>query len=446
MPKSEISKQITVSGMTCSGCEMKIEKKLKAISGILKAKASYNSGKVSVTYDESKVRLSQIKQAIMALNYKVVDVPTSSKQSEKVNYPQLAIIAIIILGASMLIGRFGGFDFFNYFPEAKQGMSYAAIFVIGLLTSVHCVGMCGGICLSQCVNPTSWLRAKGESKADRMRPSFLYNLGRIISYTVVGGIVGAIGSVVSFNGVMRGAVALFVGVFMIVMGLNMLDIFPWLRKFSLRMPRFLTGGIEGKSNSPLYVGLLNGLMPCGPLQAMQLYALSTGSPIQGAISMFLFALGTSLLMFGFGAVSSMLSKKFTTKLITVSAVLVIILGVGMFNTGLSQSGFLGIGTEQSDTSGFEPNIVDGYQIVQVEVSPRAYGAIIVKKGIPVKFNLHAEAKNINGCNNAIMIPKFGIEMPLSAGDNIVEFTPTETGVIPYSCWMNMIRSSITVVE
>ncbi|MFV0518204.1 MAG: sulfite exporter TauE/SafE family protein [Aminipila sp.] len=440
MPQNEISKQLAVKGMSCSGCEIRIEKTLKAINGISKVKASYNNCKVSVTYDESKVSLSQIKQAITNLDYEVDGSCSHTNPSEKATFSQLLKIALIMFGVAMLINRFGGFNLFNYFPEAKIGMSYAVIFIIGILTSVHCIGMCGGICLSQCVG------AKGQKKLERMRPSFLYNLGRIISYTLVGGIVGAIGSVVSFNGVMRGAVALFAGIFMIIMGLNMLDMFPWLRKFSLRMPKFLIGDINGKSNSPLFIGLLNGLMPCGPLQAMQLYALSTGSPIQGAISMFLFALGTSFIMFGFGAISSILSKKFTSKLMTVSAVLVIVLGLGMFNTGLSMSGFLAIGTEKSQPVNFEAEIVDGYQIVEIEVSQRRYAPITVKKGIPVKFNLHAEAKNLNGCNNAIIIPEYGIQMPLQAGDNIVEFTPTETGTYPYGCWMNMIRSSITVTE
>ncbi len=233
---------------------------------------------------------------------------------------------------------------------------------------------------------------------------------------------------------------------MIIMGLNLLNIAPWLRKFNPRMPKFLTGGITGKNNSPFYVGLINGLMPCGPLQAMQLYALSTGSWVTGAISMFLFSLGTTPLMFGFGAVSSLLSKKFTAKVMAVSAVLVIFLGVGMLNTGLSMSGFLAVGTQQSQVAGFEPVIENGYQIVTIEVSPRGYAPITVKKDIPVRFNLHVEAENLTGCNNAIIIPKYGIQMPLQPGDNIVEFTPAETGVIPYSCWMNMIRSSITVVE
>ncbi len=435
-----VTEELAVSGMTCSGCEARIEKKLKAVDGVKNVKSSYGTGKVTVSFDKRKVSLSKIKQTISSLNYEVKENKESINKTEPVNYSRLAVTAIIILGVSMLMNRFGGFEFFNYFPEAKAGMGYAALFVIGLLTSVHCIGMCGGINLSQCVG------ASGENKTDKLRPSFLYNLGRVISYTVVGGIVGALGSVISFSGVMRGAVALFAGVFMIIMGLNMLNIFPWLRRFNLKLPKFLTSKIGEKTTGPLYVGLLNGLMPCGPLQAMQLYALSTGNPVQGAISMFLFSLGTTPLMFGFGAVSSFLSKKFAGKLMSVSAVLVVILGLGMFNTGLSMSGFAAIGIETADTSDFEPVIVDGYQVVNIEVSRRGYAPITVKKDIPVLFNLHAEEKNLNGCNNAIIIPAYRIHQPLQAGDNIVEFTPTETGIIPYSCWMNMIRSSITVVE
>ena len=431
---------LNITGMTCAGCEVRIEKKLNAINGVSKARADYANGKVNVSYDESEVKKATLVQTITELGYTVENRPTAVKPKDKVNIFQLAVIAIILLGLSVLLARSGALDFFNYFPEATEGMGYVAVFVIGLLTSVHCIGMCGGISLSQCVG------AGGTNTVERIRPSLLYNLGRLTSYTVIGGIVGALGSLVSLSGVMRGAVALFAGVFMIIMGLNMLNLFPWLRRFSLRLPKFITGNMQGKSNSPLYIGILNGFMPCGPLQAMQLYALSTGSPIQGAISMFLFALGTSPLMFGFGAVSSLLSKKFTAKMVMVSAALVIVLGLGMFNTGLSMAGFLGIGSEMSGTADYEPVIVDGYQIVKIEVTPRAFAPITVKKDIPVRFNLYAVARNINGCNNAIIIPKFDIHLPITPGDNIVEFTPTETGVIPYSCWMNMIRSSITVVD
>ncbi|MEM1486180.1 sulfite exporter TauE/SafE family protein [Oscillospiraceae bacterium PP1C4] len=442
MTKS-ITKQLTVIGMVCSGCETKIERKLKALNGVTNVKASFATESVSVTFNENKISLPKIKETIAALGYTLGTKSSKPVHAGGIKPTQFINIALIVLGGFLLMNHFGGFTFFNYFPEAKKGMSYAALFVIGLLTSVHCVGMCGGICLSQCVPQGA---KASENKQSKLRPSFLYNLGRVISYTVIGGIVGALGSVISFSGAAKGAVAIIAGVFMVIMGLNMLNIFPWLRKFNLRMPKFLTNGISTKNNSPFYVGLLNGLMPCGPLQAMQLYALSSGSPIKGAISMLLFSLGTVPLMFGFGAVSSMLSKKFTSKMMAVSAVLVIILGTGMFSTGMSLSG-IGLSPASGKVQSSDGiNIENGVQTVTIDISARSYAPITVKKGVPVKWIIRAEAKNINGCNNEIIVPKYNISKNLQPGENLIEFTPTETGVIPYSCWMGMIRSKITVVE
>lgn len=436
----EVSKQLKIEGMFCSGCEMTIENKIGVLEGVKKVKSSYKKGITYITYDESKIKLSDIKEQIEEMEYRVIETSLPTMKFNKINYKQLFLIVITLVGAFVLIDRFGGFEIFNYFPEAKEGMGYATLFFIGILTSVHCIGMCGGINLSQCVNVV------GDSKLERLRPSFLYNLGRVISYTVIGGIVGGLGSVISFNGIMRGAVALFAGVFMVIMGLNMLHLFPWMSRFGLKMPKFLFKGLRGKSNSPFYVGILNGLMPCGPLQAMQLFALSTGDPVKGALSMLAFSLGTTPLMFTFGALSSVISKKFTAKLMTVSAVLVIMMGLGMFNTGISMSGFMGVGVEKSETTNFAPVMEDGYQIFTVEVTARDYAPVTVQKNIPAKLNFHVAEGNLNGCNNAIVIPEYGIQLELSQGDNIVEFTPTESGVVPYSCWMNMIRSSITVVE
>ena len=239
----------------------------------------------------------------------------------------------------MLIDIFEALGLFRAFPQAEEGMSYGILFIIGLLTSFHCIAMCGGINLSQCVRSQA-TDYHQDSKLSTLSPGILYNTGRVISYTVLGGLVGAAGSVISFSGSAKGIVQLVAGVFMVIMGLNMLNLFPWLHRLNLRMPRILTSRIYDQkgSNGPFYVGLLNGLMPCGPLQAMQLYALSTGSSFKGALSMLLFSLGTVPLMFGLGALSSLLSKRFTGKMMTVSATLVVILGVIMFSNGMNLSG------------------------------------------------------------------------------------------------------------
>ncbi|MDF2535901.1 MAG: hypothetical protein K0R18_2060, partial [Bacillales bacterium] len=128
---------------------------------------------------------------------------------------------------------------------------------------------------------------------------------------------------------------------MVLMGINMVGIFPSLRKLMPRMPRFIAKKVntEKRGKGPFVVGLLNGLMPCGPLQNMQIYALLTGSALLGALSMFLFSIGTVPLMFLLGALSSVLSSRFTQMMSKVSAVLVIILGLIMMNGGLVLSGY-----------------------------------------------------------------------------------------------------------
>ena len=100
------------------------------------------------------------------------------------------------------------------------------------------------------------------------------------------------------------------------------------------------------------------------------------------------------------------------------------------------------GSAASDATVADANI----QIVESELDWRGYPDITVKAGIPVRWNIHAEAEKITGCNNEMVIPALNMRVPLHAGDNIVEFTVDEPGVIPYTCWMGMLRGTITVDE
>jgi plastocyanin domain-containing protein len=236
------------------------------------------------------------------------------------------------------------------------------------------------------------------------------------------------------------------------------------------MPKIFARKIDEQkagNRNPLVIGLLNGFMPCGPLQAMQLYALSTGSPIAGGISMFLFSMGTVPLMFGIGALSSALSKKFTHRVMKIGAILVTVMGMTMFTYGFGLSGFnfdfasraiaainpfastraaFRYGGGEAGTGAFQPVIENGIQIVNSTLSGGRYPAITVQQGIPVKWTINASQGSINGCNNRMIIREYKIEHRFQPGENVIEFTPDKTGRFSYSCWMGMIRSSITVVE
>ncbi|HYE68797.1 MAG TPA: sulfite exporter TauE/SafE family protein [Anaerovoracaceae bacterium] len=456
MENNYITVTFKINGMTCVNCENKIERTLKNKKGIANAIVSFAKGTALVTYDPNQIGVTDITEIIEQLGYGTTQTAVSSifrPEDKKISSLQVVGIFVILIALYMIINRFGGFNIFNYFPQAKEGMGYGMLFVIGLLTSTHCIAMCGGINLSQCV-PYKTPQAH-KSKTSSLTPSILYNSGRVISYTVIGGLVGALGSAVSFSGTGKGIIAAVAGIFMVIMGLNMLNIFPWLRRFNPRMPKIFAEKIneQKKSNRPLYVGLLNGLMPCGPLQAMQLFALSTGDPFKGAMSMLLFSLGTVPLMFGLGALSSVLTKKFTSRMMTVSAALVVILGVFMLSNGMALAGYAmpftsGSVSQSSSSSvqGEQAEIIDGVQVVTTSLDSGSYEPIVVQAGIPVQWNIQAEAGDINGCNNRIIIPEYNLEKPLEPGDNIIEFTPDKSGIIPYSCWMGMIRSQITVVD
>ncbi|MDR1952821.1 MAG: sulfite exporter TauE/SafE family protein [Elusimicrobiota bacterium] len=456
--ESEIkSKKMRIGGMTCISCQNKIEKKLRNTAGVLSASVSYRTGTAEITYDTDIISIKDITAVIEKLDYEVL-----TDKAPKTDYRHAVGILIILLALFILARHFGLTEIFNLFPTAEADMGYAMLFVIGLLTSVHCIAMCGGINLSQCIPPaksmsqSAQIGKAGVNSAAALRPSFLYNLGRVVSYTAIGFLVGALGSVLSFSSSLQGILKLAAGIFMIIIGINMFGIFPIIRKLTPSMPRIFSRKIDEKKssgNSPLIVGLLNGFMPCGPLQAMQIYALSTGSPITGALSMLLFSLGTVPMMFGLGALSSMLSKKFTHKVMTVGAVLVMILGFSMLSQGWTLSGlsldFLSAPNSALAARGPSnaSNIVieNGIQIVKSTLAGGRYPSITVQVGKPVKWTIDAPQGSINGCNNRMRIPEYGIRYQFKTGENIIEFTPDKTGTFRYSCWMGMIRGSITVV-
>ncbi|MDR3193333.1 MAG: sulfite exporter TauE/SafE family protein [Treponema sp.] len=485
---------IRIGGMSCVSCQNRIEKKLKNTTGVEDAAVDFNTGTASVTYNPSTLSFHEIRAAIEELDYKVLD----NGRTRETGAPALEIAGtlVIILALYALLRGLGISTLSSAFPLAEAGMGYGILFIIGLVTSLHCTAMCGGINLSQCIPAAPLASAPRQGKRrEVLFPALLYNAGRVISYTAVGIVAGALGSAVTVSGRFQGMVQLFAGLFMVIMGINMLGFFPALRRFNPRMPKIfarkiesLTAGTAGPAPSPLaeaegagdprgrrrsgkgplFIGLLNGLMPCGPLQAMQLYALSTGSPVAGGVSMFLFSAGTVPLMFGIGALGSVLSAApgrpaFARRVMKAGAILVTVMGVTMFTYGFNLSGFTadfagklvaavnpfaakGSLRGKAPAAVETPRVENGVQIVNSTLSGGRYPAITVQAGIPVKWIIEAPPGSINGCNNRMIIREYKIEHRFRPGENVIEFSPVKTGKFPYSCWMGMIRSSITVVE
>lgn len=444
-----IKKEFNVEGMTCNACEKVITKTLEKLPGVHGVSVSYETSKLTVKYDETKVTKNQITSALESKNYFIQDSKHIEASKNKRQFAlgwAFAILGLVVIGYVL-------FQFSNTInvPEISQNMGYGLLFVVGLLTGFHCVGMCGGFMVSYISKGIE----KGHAPA-KLHAS--YGVAKTISYTIIGAVFGLIGSIVAFTPAMKGAAAILAGIFLIVFGLKMLNIFPKLRKFQIRFPSVIEKQRQKWSHkysgSPIAIGLLNGLMiACGPLQAIYVMAAGTGSMVEGAKMLFIFGLGTLPVMLSFGYITSIVGSKFTRKIVKYSGVVVIILGIIMFNRGLALAGtgydFNSLQTtitgSATSTENSEFNIVDGYQIIEMDVTRYGWepNQFTLLEDVPVKWEINVI--ELTGCNRAIQVPEYNLAFDLVEGKQTIEFTPTETGTVSWSCWMGMIPGAFSVV-
>ncbi len=431
-------KTLKISGMSCISCQNKIEKALKKAKGIENASISYETETAEISFDDEKISLKEIEQIVRDAGYDI---------GKDESIVRTASILILIFALFLLLQRSGILNTLAPGQLADSTMSYGMLFLIGLLTSVHCIAMCGGINLSQCIGNG------GKSFAS----AFSYNLGRVLSYTGIGFVLGLIGSLAGGDasiGVpvfVQGILKLIAGILMVLMGINMLNLFPGFRKFTPRVPKRFSVAVNKKKagSSAFVVGLLNGFMPCGPLQSMQIVALASGSPVKGALSMLMFSLGTVPLMLGLGSIVTMIGRKFTRKVMTAGSVLVVVLGLAMLSQGsslVSPYMLSGGNTGVEVGTAVEGDSNSAVQEIHSTLTSYGYPDITVTAGTPVKWVIDVPKNTLNGCNYKMLLSAYGIEHTFTEGENVIEFTPTKTGDIPYTCWMGMIRGDIFVTD
>lgn len=359
-------------------------------------------------------------------------------------------ILIALFGITLILWLDSLFMEHTGMPDFTGDVNPGLLLLIGFLTSFHCVGMCGPLILGYTAK-----EAKTGHKS--YLTHFLYGLGKTLSYTAIGGLFGAFGAIVAFTPFTQGIVGMAAGFFLILFGLHMLEVFQALNHFQFKTPAFVmrfVGKEYRKHSNPFVIGLLNGLMIiCGPLQAMYVMAAGSGSWSQGAAILFFFGLGTLPLLLGFGFLTSLLSNTLTPKLLKASGVIVMALGLIMLNRGLSVTGTgLDFNTLVARASvylappGAETASCDTEQTIHMDVLKTRFSPnkFTLRKGVPVKWVI--DAKELNECNKAIVVPSYDLRVDFKPGTQIVEFTPTETGVIPWSCWMGMIPGTFIVVD
>lgn len=415
----------SVTGMRCPNCENAVCRAARTLPGVKTATADYQAGTL-VLESSAAIDPDVLRAALEQAGYGLAGADLHACRTNSV------YLFIILLGVYMIARHMGWTAVFQSFPVLQGDTAgYLALFVIGLLTSVHCIAMCGGINLGQSV-------AAGGS--------VLYNLGRLAGYTLVGGLLGALGSVIAITLQVRGIVGLAAGVFMILMGVNLAGEFSALRRLTPRLPAPLARALAAlRQHGPFAIGLANALMPCGPLQSMQLYAIASGGALQGALSMFFFCLGTIPLVLGFGLAAQFLKARWRSWMLQASGVLLVLFGLFMLQNNLALAS-AALPGRSAGSGGLTATVEGDTQYLTTYLRFNGYDDVTFTAGIPVDWTIVAEPGTLNGCNGEIVLPVFGLQIPLKEGENHIKFTPETAGSYSYSCWMGMLRNTITVEE
>lgn len=418
---------IKIEGMHCINCENTIKYALMSDKNV--KRVSFD-GFVAVVTCESKLKEESLIKVINDLGYYTRREYISDNIDDLKNNIKLIefiIILISIIVICLLLYKILGYNVFNIIPMIDSNVTYGMLFVTGLLTSIHCISMCGSINLVTSIN--------NENNRGYKRP-ILYNLGRIISYTVIGALVGLFGKVISINNIVSGIIIIIASIIMLLMSLTMLNIIK---------VRFKFFKYKVNNRNPFIIGLFNGLMPCGPLQAMQVYALTTGNMFKGALSMLLFGLGTVPLMLFTGVIFSSMKGKTKILINKIASVLILVLSLIMLNRGL-----LSLNIDLFKNNNYDDYvktaIKNGYQEIVFDLDYDNYKDIIVQKDIPVKIIINVSKDKLTGCNNEIIINKYNVKKKLEVGVNVIEFTPSKEETISYTCWMDMIKNNIKVID
>lgn len=277
-----------ITGMHCPSCPVLTESELTDLPEVKSAKASLKHNNVEVTGDFGDKTLEHIAQDLTAVLKPHGYSLSLEKQQHKIKWSDFKIAVPIALAFILLFIGLQKLGIVNLVNASK--VTYGTAFVIGLIASVStCMAVVGGLVLS--------MSANFAKEGDKVRPQILFHTGRLVSFFILGGVIGTIGSAFQLGGTGTFILSFLVGIILLILGINLLDVFPWMKKLTPALPSFIGKHVQGIKNmnhtlTPLLVGIATFFLPCGFTQSMQIYALSTGSFWTGAMTMFAFALGT----------------------------------------------------------------------------------------------------------------------------------------------------------
>ena len=441
-----------IAGMTCASCEILLERKLRSVSGVKNVKVDHRRDTATLVLDpHAPPTIDHLTAVIHEAGYSLEQEETPTTETvapAEQKWIEIGCSLLIIYALYILLKAF---DLVSLAPTAEDTLSFAGIILIGLVAGASsCLAVTGGLLLAMAAKYNEVHRA--ESMRQKFIPLLHFNLGRLASYFVLGGLVGLLGKSIVLSPAVTGYMNIVIALVMFWLALTMLTIIP-KGSFFFRPPKKLSHAIARLSESenpaaPITLGALTFFLPCGFTQSLQLVALASGSFMGGALTMGLFALGTLPSLLGISFISSAAKGRTSHLFLHFAGVLVLLLSIFNLRSGMALANI-------SFGKMFEPQVRQeavigapkktGTQEIAMRVTPYGYepSELSVQAGSPVRWQI--DGSQASGCTSGLVVPDLKINQPLKKGNNVIEFTPMTRGDIAFTCSMGMVRGTIHVL-
>lgn len=439
--------KVKVSGLHCKACELLSEEKLSALPGVQAVRVSHHRGQAEIDYQDQAPDLQLIRQQLQALGYDLDEkLDNSQTNKAKLNWRELLLAAAIASAVSAMLKLSGFFQISdNINPET---LSWGGVWLIGLVAGVStCMALVGGIVMALATDYAQ--RHPEASRVRKFMPHLYFNTGRLIGFFVLGGLLGAAGSILKISPLSSAWLTLIIGLIIILLGLQIIEVFPALQRFNITLPKSIAKIIPTNTRNRHYrplgamiAGALSFFLPCGFTQSMQLYALSSGNFFNGAIIMALFSLGTAPGFLSLGGLISLIKGKHRSLFLKTAGLIVILFGLFNFTNAYKILRLHSVGNIAQ--LNLKQSVIKEIQTITMTQDNRGYtpNQLEVEVNKPVRWIIISTTPY--SCASSLVVPALKINQQLKKGENIIEFTPTQTGLIKFSCSMGMYSGTINV--
>jgi uncharacterized protein len=473
---------VQVAGMTCRSCEVRIGRYVGGIPNVLRVTASAIRGQVEIE-SSAPVSAGSISLAIQAAGYKVGR--TRWVERDPAVWLTAASGILMVAAFAVVAQRVGLGGLASGAGSLSSGGLVVAL-LLGLAAGVStCMALVGGLVLAmsaafQKSQAASAVRSAGIGA--QMHPALVFMAGRIVGYGVLGAALGAVGASVTMPPRVTAMLMIAVAVVMIILGTRLTGLSPRIATWSPTLPMGigrrlgLSGGPAGGYSDGRAAGLgaASFFLPCGFTQAVQIYALSTGSPLFAGALMATFAIGTAPGLLAVAGLPTVVPSGMRPTLLRLVGV--VVLGFAILNgsAGLRLAGVsLPAPGAQSVAAArpiaTEPLATDliatGPTVTDTALGPTAAAPtpdraqrlttyqnedgytpeeVTIYAGIPTHWTI--KSSSTVSCTFALVVPDLNIQVTLELGDNTIELPALSKGKLDYSCAMGMVGGRINVVD